>query len=605
MPQNRPAIPAKTRRKVLTDAGHHCSACGESLTLELAHIVPFSKTGDHSEENLVCLCANCHAKADLYNWDRQTFLHYKRNPWITRHKGNVSETKAKRTDGEVWIKLNGRLTDFTTVPRDQFRYMLAGFLHIPAEDVVIEDTYEGSIVVRLRLPGEAVEKLLDAWNLRRVEVHQALSGFELISIHSEAFDADETISGTIASHLAPDLAPRKGPAAPSARPSDVNKINSIVDFLQSKQAALWPLAGSLYALGSYVSWAHSGIWGLIAHVVSGTMALGLLAWCLSLTRRLQEMRARQLLTENLAAFEMFEKLADRLEFPVFCKDDNLRFTYVNKSLERLMRLKASDLIGRTDAELVGVRFAESYREADSLVLHDRIAVSSGHVWVNDFYSEKSEKRYLQVTKVPFVLGVGRIGICTMFNDVTEKSGAWKDLLRMECVFEQNERFVRRIGKKLKPGSSPQLFIAYKHGNEAVQNWVKKLAFELTTEFKLPCILDQFDLHYGDSIDEYMRQIETKATHVILVITKELSRALQERTGMVTFEAQLAEKLHKSGKLRLIPLLRNGDVPPDCIKDIVYVDFRDDALYRDTLLQLVRSIKFIKNSRGDPPLPLSG
>jgi hypothetical protein len=83
MPDNRPAIPLEVQRSIFVEAGHRCACCGVPFPLERAHIVPWSKSKDHSEENLLCLCANCHQIADK-DWDRATFFAYKAKPWVNR-----------------------------------------------------------------------------------------------------------------------------------------------------------------------------------------------------------------------------------------------------------------------------------------------------------------------------------------------------------------------------------------------------------------------------------------------------------------------------------------------------------------------------------------
>jgi HNH endonuclease len=84
MPQGRPSIPADIARQVLSESGHRCSACGSETPLELAHIIPWNNSKDHSSENLICLCANCHSRADKEEWGQKTLRFYKMNPWILR-----------------------------------------------------------------------------------------------------------------------------------------------------------------------------------------------------------------------------------------------------------------------------------------------------------------------------------------------------------------------------------------------------------------------------------------------------------------------------------------------------------------------------------------
>jgi len=84
MPQNRPAIPADVERQVLIDAGHRCAVCGCELPLERAHIIAWSQSKDHSAANLLCLCANCHGRADTEGWGAATLREYKQRPWVIR-----------------------------------------------------------------------------------------------------------------------------------------------------------------------------------------------------------------------------------------------------------------------------------------------------------------------------------------------------------------------------------------------------------------------------------------------------------------------------------------------------------------------------------------
>jgi hypothetical protein len=84
MPQNRPRIPAEVERQVLVEAGHRCAVCGVELPVERAHIVPWSRSKDHSAENLICLCANCHERSHKENWSKAILRDYKRQPWVIR-----------------------------------------------------------------------------------------------------------------------------------------------------------------------------------------------------------------------------------------------------------------------------------------------------------------------------------------------------------------------------------------------------------------------------------------------------------------------------------------------------------------------------------------
>jgi hypothetical protein len=77
----RDSIPEPIRRRVLVEAGHRCAIPTCRYTrVEIAHIEPWSKVKEHSFENLIALCPNCH---DLYDKDkkidRKSMRIYKQN----------------------------------------------------------------------------------------------------------------------------------------------------------------------------------------------------------------------------------------------------------------------------------------------------------------------------------------------------------------------------------------------------------------------------------------------------------------------------------------------------------------------------------------------
>ncbi len=76
----RDPIPEPVRRSVLVEAGHRCAipTC-RATPVDIAHIVPWSKTKDHSEGNLIALCPTCHRRYDRGEIDRQSMKAYKTN----------------------------------------------------------------------------------------------------------------------------------------------------------------------------------------------------------------------------------------------------------------------------------------------------------------------------------------------------------------------------------------------------------------------------------------------------------------------------------------------------------------------------------------------
>jgi hypothetical protein len=102
---NRPSIPAEIVRQILIESGHRCAVCGAGCPLERAHIVSWHKSKEHRVEDLICLCANCHERADQEKWGERTLREYKRRPWILRQneRAEVNEPRGRNvtTGGNV------------------------------------------------------------------------------------------------------------------------------------------------------------------------------------------------------------------------------------------------------------------------------------------------------------------------------------------------------------------------------------------------------------------------------------------------------------------------------------------------------------------------
>lgn len=75
---SRPAIPAALRRQVLLEAGHRCAIPGcQHPALDVHHIIPWERCKEHSFDNLIALCPNCHRRADSGEIDAISLRSYK------------------------------------------------------------------------------------------------------------------------------------------------------------------------------------------------------------------------------------------------------------------------------------------------------------------------------------------------------------------------------------------------------------------------------------------------------------------------------------------------------------------------------------------------
>jgi HNH endonuclease len=104
---DRSAVPAELKRAVLVEAGHRCAipTC-RATTTEIAHIVPWAESQEHSFENLIALCPNCHTRFDQKKEiDRQSVKMYKHNLGILNNRYGEFERRLF----EILGKTNDRI----------------------------------------------------------------------------------------------------------------------------------------------------------------------------------------------------------------------------------------------------------------------------------------------------------------------------------------------------------------------------------------------------------------------------------------------------------------------------------------------------------------
>jgi type I restriction enzyme R subunit len=159
MPKSRPAIPAETKREVLFEARHHCAVCCEGLPLEYAHIIPWRDTQDHSAENLIALCANCHERADKENWGARYLKKYKQDPCILARGVPPPLTP----DQKAMVDLIVARDPDSMTERERLRLvsMVAAYAGVAVSNVsVVSVTSANSSRVRISMPREGAERLL-------------------------------------------------------------------------------------------------------------------------------------------------------------------------------------------------------------------------------------------------------------------------------------------------------------------------------------------------------------------------------------------------------------------------------------------------------------
>jgi hypothetical protein len=105
MPEGRPPIPEPLKRRVLVEARHRCAICREPA-YDLAHIEPWSKVREHTFENLIALCPNCHRRHTRGDIDNQSLRMYKANLSVVNdrygdYERRVLEAFAEQPEGAI------------------------------------------------------------------------------------------------------------------------------------------------------------------------------------------------------------------------------------------------------------------------------------------------------------------------------------------------------------------------------------------------------------------------------------------------------------------------------------------------------------------------
>jgi len=156
---SRPAIPIEIQREVLFQARHRCAVCGEPVSLEKAHIIPWCKTHDHSLPNLIALCANCHTRSHAEKWSESMLRKYKQHPCaLDRERMPPMSPDQKLM---VDFILSSHPDSMTDKERLRFASMMAAYVGVSYEDVrVVSVASSNSSRIRLEMPRSGAEALI-------------------------------------------------------------------------------------------------------------------------------------------------------------------------------------------------------------------------------------------------------------------------------------------------------------------------------------------------------------------------------------------------------------------------------------------------------------
>lgn len=166
------------------------------------------------------------------------------------------------------------------------------------------------------------------------------------------------------------------------------------------------------------------------------------------------------------------------------------------------------------------------------------------------------------------------------------------------------------GNALLHFAAPKVFISYAWEDREHKQWVKELAVRLRVD-GVEVILDQYELHPGDQLPEFMEKSVRTSDEVLIVCTPHLKKKSDARSGGVGYEGSVitAEVLSGTNRRKFIPLLRRGewsDAAPAWLLGSVYLDFRHEGpQLEDSYSELLKTIHGRREAAppvGSPPFP---
>lgn len=149
--------------------------------MQMAHVDAWSRSRSHEPANLICLCANCHQRADLERWGSKTLREYKERPWVVRYT-NWNSNPIQRDNPSTVIIIDLSSSNLSEHDLDMLRYTLAGFLQMDADKIRVLSKEKGSVKLTIQLPRARAKELLSAFERKDPELLKRLPLFPIRKI---------------------------------------------------------------------------------------------------------------------------------------------------------------------------------------------------------------------------------------------------------------------------------------------------------------------------------------------------------------------------------------------------------------------------------------
>ncbi|GAB4401554.1 MAG: hypothetical protein OHK0048_18410 [Rhodoferax sp.] len=211
-------------------------------------------------------------------------------------------------------------------------------------------------------------------------------------------------------------------AAPKGRPTPwLERIDALLHRWQTQENSPYQRI-----VGRWMEPDNAKRWDeRVAQTLPGLALVALLSLALVGALRLQVKRQ----TARLRASESrLNTILDGVDTPIYIKDLNLRYLYVNLPMSRVVGQPASALLGQSDATLFSPETAQQMSAHDERVLSSGERLQTQETW--QVQGQPSARTFLSV-KLPLRDDTGKIvSLCAIATDITERFAAEEAVHRL-------------------------------------------------------------------------------------------------------------------------------------------------------------------------------
>ena len=156
---DRPAIPIDVQRDLLFECRYRCACDCEPVSLEKAHIIPWSKTMDQTAPNLVVLCANCHTRSHAEKWPASQLRRFKEKPCALER--DLLPPVSPEQKAMIDLIASIHPDSMTNHERARLVRMAAAYADVNFGDFTVRDVVPtNSSLIRIEMPRSAAERLI-------------------------------------------------------------------------------------------------------------------------------------------------------------------------------------------------------------------------------------------------------------------------------------------------------------------------------------------------------------------------------------------------------------------------------------------------------------